>query len=109
VNKVATAVELVCHLDRSGLPEEVVLRALGLAGRRATADRRILITAQRHRTQGLNREDALARLLALLGQAALRPRRRVPTRPGPGARERRLQDKRARAQVKRERSRGAGD
>lgn len=109
VNKVSTAVELTCHLDRSGLPSEVIRRALALAGRRATADRRVLITAQRHRSQALNREDALARLVDLLARAAVRPRTRIPTRPGRGARERRLQDKRVRSQVKQGRARGAGD
>ena len=109
VNTVSTAVELTCHLDRSGLPDEVIRRALALAGRRATADRRLLISAQRHRSQGLNREDAMARLVELLGRAAIRPRARIPTRPGRGARERRLQDKRVRSQVKQTRSRGALD
>ena len=109
VNKVSTAVELTCHLDRSGLPEEVVSRALALAGRRATADRRLLIVAQRHRSQALNRADALERLVDLLARAAVRPRRRIPTRPGAGARERRLQDKRVRSQVKQARSRRPGD
>jgi ribosome-associated protein len=109
VNKVSTAVELTCHLDRSGLPEEVVRRALALAGRRATADRRLLIAAQRHRSQALNRADALERLVDLLARAAVRPRRRIPTRPGAGARERRLQDKRVRSQVKQARSRRPGD
>ncbi|MBC7780019.1 MAG: aminoacyl-tRNA hydrolase, partial [Proteobacteria bacterium] len=80
VNKVSSAVELSCDLTRSGLPLDVRARAIALAGSRATADQRILISAQRFRTQQTNRDDALARLLALLARAAVRPKRRIATR-----------------------------
>jgi ribosome-associated protein len=111
VNKVSTAVELTCDLTRSGLPDEVQTRAIALAGSRATADRRILISAQRFRTQQMNRDDALARLLELLARASVRPKRRIATRPTKGARERRLSDKKAQGSIKRTRSggRGSGD
>jgi ribosome-associated protein len=108
VNKVSTAVELSCDLLRSGLPLEVRARAIALAGRRATLDQRILISAQRFRTQQLNRDDALARLVELLARAAVRPKRRLATRPTAGARERRLTDKRAQSTIKRARSGGRG-
>jgi ribosome-associated protein len=104
VNKVSTAVELACDLARSGLPPEVRMRALALAGSRATADQRILITAQRHRTQQMNRDDALARLLELLARACVRPKRRIATRPTAGSRERRLSEKKAQSAIKRNRS-----
>jgi len=104
VNKVSTAVELVCDLARSGLPFEVQQRAIALAGSRATLDRRILISAQRHRTQQMNRDDAMARLLDLLARACVRPKRRIATRPTAGSRERRLTDKKAVGSIKRNRS-----
>ena len=80
VNKVATAVQLRLDLAASGLPEEVRMRAGRLAGKRLTQDGAILITAQRHRTQERNRDDALERLLDLLRRAAERPK---PRRPDP--------------------------
>ena len=109
VNKVSTAVELVCDLPRSGLPAEVQQRAISLAGRRATLDARILISAQRHRTQQLNRDDAMARLLELLARACVRPKRRIATRPTAGSRERRLNDKKAQGTIKRTRSGSSDD
>ncbi|MFN9153864.1 MAG: alternative ribosome rescue aminoacyl-tRNA hydrolase ArfB [bacterium] len=108
VNKVSTAVELTCDLPRSGLPAEVQQRAIALAGSRATLDRRILISAQRHRTQQLNRDDAMARLLELIARACVRPKRRVATRPTAGSRERRLSDKPAQGSLKRNRAGGRG-
>jgi len=108
VNKVSTAVELSCDLTRSGLPLEVRARAIALAGSRATLDQRILISAQRFRTQLMNRDDALARLLELLTRACIRPKRRIATRPTKGSRERRLTDKKAQGSIKRTRSGGRG-
>lgn len=108
VNKVSTAVDLTCDLPRSGLPAEVQQRAIALAGSRATLDRRILISAQRHRTQQLNRDDAMARLLELLTRACVRPKRRVATRPTAGSRERRLSNKKAQGSIKRNRAGGRG-
>jgi ribosome-associated protein len=108
VNKVSTAVELTCDMPRSGLPAEVQQRAIALAGSRATLDRRILISAQRHRTQQLNRDDAMARLLELIARACVRPKRRVATRPTAGSRERRLSDKKAQGSIKRNRAGGRG-
>ena len=109
VNKVSTAVELACDLTRSGLPPEVRQRAIALAGSRATLDERILISAQRHRTQQMNRDDAMARLLELLARACVRPKRRVATRPTAGSRERRLSEKKAQGTIKRHRAGGRLD
>jgi ribosome-associated protein len=106
VNKVSTAVELSCDLARSGLSAEVITRAVALAGSRATLDLRILITAQRFRTQQMNRDDAMARLLELLARACVRPKRRIATRPTAGSRERRLSDKKAQGSIKRNRAGG---
>lgn len=93
VNKVATAVQLRLDLDRAGLPADVRSRLERLAGRRLTQDGEILIEAQRYRTQERNREDALARLAALLLRAETPPTPRVATRPTRAARKRRTDSK----------------
>ena len=101
VNKVATAVQLRFDLRASpSLPEAVRARAARLAGRRLTKDGVVVITAARFRSQERNREDALARLVALLREAARRPTPRKATRPGTGAKRRRLDDKTRRGAVK---------
>ena len=105
VNKVATAVELRFNIARSSLPDEVKERLSVLAGRRLTSEGELLIDSREHRTQGQNREAARARLVALLQQAARRPKRRKPTKPGAGSREKRLASKKRRAVVKQLRSR----
>ncbi len=102
VNKVATAVQLRFDLRRSpSLPEEVRARAQRLAGRRLSKDGVVVITAARFRSQERNREDALARLVALLRKAARPPVPRKPTRPSAGAKRRRLDDKTRRGAIKR--------
>jgi ribosome-associated protein len=106
VNKVSTAVELRFDLDRSSLPEEVKQRLASLAGRRLTTGNVLVIDSREHRTQAQNREAARARLIALLQQAAIRPRKRRPTRPKAGAREKRLESKKRRGEVKRLRRSG---
>ena len=101
VNKVSTAVQLRFDLRRSpSLPEPVRARAERLAGRRLTKDGVIVITAARFRSQEQNRDDAVARLVALLQQAARRPTVRRPTRPTAGARKRRLAEKTRRGTIK---------
>src|SRR5437867_2504543 len=105
VNKVATAVELRFNVAASGLPEDVKARLVALAGRRLSADGVLLIDSREHRTQTQNREAARARLVALLQHAARRPRTRRPTRPKRAAREKRLESKRHRGEVKASRRR----
>jgi ribosome-associated protein len=101
VNKVATAVQLRFDLAGSpSLPEEVRARAGRLAGRRLNKEGEIVITARRYRTREQNRADALARLVALLRQAAERPLHRRPTRPGKAAKQRRLDAKARRGRTK---------
>ena len=111
VQKVETAVQL--RFDARGspsLPEAVRARLERLAGRRLTRDGIIVITAQRHRTRERNRVDALERLLALIREAAAPPPpTRRPTRPTRGSKERRLEGKSQRADVKRLRGRPPGD
>jgi ribosome-associated protein len=94
VNKLETAVELRFNVAASSLPEPVKERLVRLAGRRLTTDGVLVIQSREHRTQGRNREAARARFLALLQEAARRPKTRRPTKPGARARETRLTDKR---------------
>jgi ribosome-associated protein len=101
VNKLSTAVQLRFDARRSpSLPNDVSIRLQRLAGSRLTKDGVLVITAQRHRTQERNREDALARLVELIRQAAVPPTPRRPTRPTAAARARRLQGKKRRSTIK---------
>jgi ribosome-associated protein len=102
VNKVASAVQLRFDARHSpSLPPEVRSRLEHLAGSRLTREGVIIITAQRHRAQARNREDALARLLDLIRRAAHPPRKRRPTEPSGASRERRIESKKRRAGIKR--------
>jgi len=101
VNKLATAVQLRFDVRRSpSLPGDVRARLERLAGSRLTREGVLVIIAQRHRTQARNREDALDRLVELIRRAAIAPRRRRPTKPTAGSRERRIEGKKRRAGVK---------
>jgi ribosome-associated protein len=105
VNKVATAVQLRFDVRGSpSLPEEVRVRLERLAGRRLTSEGVLVITAQRHRTQERNREDALERLVELIRQATERPKPRRPTRPTLASKKRRLESKSKRSEIKRGRT-----
>ncbi len=106
VNKVSTAVELRFDVSASSLPAEVKDRLVALAGKRMTAGHVLVIDSREHRTQAQNRDAARARLVALVQQAAVRPRRRTATRPAAGSREKRLSEKKRRGQVKGLRSPG---
>jgi len=109
VNKVSSAVELRFDVRTSSLPEEVKERLLALAGHRATADGVLLIDSREHRTQALNREAARARLIALLQHAARRPKTRKATKPARAAREKRLESKKRRGEIKALRGRQRDD
>jgi ribosome-associated protein len=101
VNKLATAVQLRFDVRRSPtLSDDVRARLERLAGRRLTTEGVLVITAQRHRTQERNREDALERLVALIRQAAVPPVPRRPTRPTAASKKRHREAKRRRAAVK---------
>jgi ribosome-associated protein len=101
VNKLATAVQLRFDVARSALPPEVRARLVRLAGRRLTGEGVLVITAQRHRTQARNRDDARDRLVDLIRRAAAVPIPRRPTRPPASARRKRLDGKKRRAGLKR--------
>jgi ribosome-associated protein len=111
VNKVATAVQLRFDAARSpALSPAILARLATLAGRRMTAQGVVLIAANRFRTQERNRADARERLVELIQAAAVAPVFRVKTRPTRGSKERRLDAKGVRADVKRGRARpGAED
>src|SRR5229473_1716949 len=101
VNKLATAVQLRFDVRRSpSLPNEVRARLERIAGRRLTRDGVLVITAQRHRTQERNRDDALTRLIEMIRAAAVRPTPRRPTRPTLGSKVRRLEGKKRRGGIK---------
>ena len=106
MNKVSTAVELRFDVRASSLPAEVKQRLIALAGKRLTADGVLILDSREHRTQAQNREAARDRLVALLQQAAKRPRKRTATRPRPAAREKRLTSKKQRGEIKATRGRG---
>lgn len=100
VNKVATAVELRFDVKSSSLAPEVKARVIAQAGSRVSSDGILVIDSREHRTQGRNRLAARARLAELLERASRRPKERRATKPGPAARERRLDVKRRRSRVK---------
>jgi ribosome-associated protein len=109
VNKVSTAVELRFNIAASSLPYDVKARLRVLAGNRITSEDVLLIDSREHRTQGQNREAARARLVSLLQLAARRPKKRRPTKPSAGAREKRITVKKKRGVTKALRSKRALD
>jgi ribosome-associated protein len=100
VNKLSTAVQLRFDLRHSPLPDDMRARAERLAGHRLTREGVVVITAQSHRTQERNRQDALDRLIELLRRASVAPTPRRATRPTKGSRERRLASKKNRSTIK---------
>ena len=101
VNKVSSAVQLRFDARNSpSLPERVRTKLEAIAGQRATKDGVIVLTADRFRTQEANRKDAVERLVELIRQAAHQPKRRIKTKPGLGAKTRRLEGKAKRSGVK---------
>lgn len=100
VNKVATAVQLRLDIPRSSLPLPVQERLLNIAASRISADGILTIDARRFRTQEQNRADARERLIELIRRALEKPKTRRATKPSRAAKERRLEQKRARSKLK---------
>lgn len=100
VNKVSSAIHLRFDVNASSLPAEIKQRVLALRDQRISSDGVVVIKAQRFRTQEKNRNDALERLRELIASVLRTPKKRVPTKPTKGSKERRLQGKSRRAQVK---------
>ena len=109
VNKVSNAVHLRFDIHASSLPEGVRERLLALADSRITLDGVVVIKAQEHRSLEMNRADALARLNALVQSVATPPRKRKPTKPTYGSKQRRLEGKAQRGQIKAARSGKLGE
>jgi ribosome-associated protein len=106
VNKVETAVQLRFDARRSpSLPDDVSVRLQKLAGSKLTLDGVIIIIAQTHRSQERNRAEALERLVEMIREAAKPPPpKRRPTKPTKGSKERRLESKGKRSEIKAGRS-----
>ncbi len=101
VNKVETAVELRFEAERSPhLAPPVKMRLKRLAGRRWTSEGAIVIRAEETRSQMRNRELARERLVEMIREALVAPKRRVPTKPTLGSQRRRLVAKAVRGEVK---------
>jgi len=104
VNKVSNAVHLRFDVPASSLPDAVKARLLALADSRITLEGVVVIKAQEHRSLEMNRADALGRLNALVQSVATPPRKRKATKPTYGSKQRRLEGKAQRGQVKAARS-----
>ena len=100
VNKVSSAVHLRFDVQASSLPEAMKARLLKMADSRISGDGVVVIKAQQHRSQDMNRANAIERLQELLEAAAHVPRVRRPTKPTRASRERRLEGKAVRSSVK---------
>lgn len=100
VNKVSNAVHLRFDICASSLPEEVKQRLLQRGDKRISRSGVVVIKAQQHRSLEQNREEALARLHALVAAAAHVPRKRRPTRPTRASRQRRIEGKLRRSKLK---------
>ncbi|AOK52321.1 aminoacyl-tRNA hydrolase [Burkholderia stagnalis] len=100
VNKVSSAIHLRFDIRASSLPPLLKERLLALSDQRITRDGVVVIKSQEHRTQERNREAALARLDALIRGVAVTPRARIATRPTRASKERRLEHKARRSDVK---------
>ena len=104
VNKLATAAQLRFDTNKIALADDARARLARLAGQRMTRDGFIVIHAQRFRSQERNRADAVDRLLELLKQSLVRPVPRRATKPTLGSKQRRLEGKKRRSDVKARRS-----
>jgi ribosome-associated protein len=100
VNKVSSAVHLRFDIPASSLPEDVKERLLALRDNRITQDGVLVIKAQQHRSQDMNRLDAFSRLHELVNSVAVPPKARRATKPTYGSRQRRLEGKSQRSETK---------
>jgi len=100
VNKVSSAIHLRFDVHASSLPPDIKQRLLALRDQRITDEGVVVIKAQTSRSQDANRADALSRLQQIVDSVALPPRVRRPTKPTYGSKQRRLEGKSIRSQVK---------
>lgn len=105
VNKVASAVQLRFNIGLSkSLPQSVKERLIKIGGKRVTKEGDIVIKAQSHRSQEKNRTEAISRLVTLIEKATHKPKYRIPTKPSKAAKQRRLDQKKHRSRIKKERT-----
>ena len=109
VNKVSSAVHLRFDIRASSLPDDVKERLLAMSDQRITDAGVVIIKAQTTRSQDMNRADALARLNELVQSVATPPRARKATKPTYGSKQRRLEGKAVRSQVKLARGKVRGE
>ena len=107
VNKVSSAIHLRFDIVASSLPEAVKERLFALNDSRITEAGVLVLKAQQHRTQEMNRNDALARLQEVVDSIATPPKNRRATKPTFASRQRRLEGKSQRADVKAGRGKGS--
>ncbi|MBO9649846.1 MAG: aminoacyl-tRNA hydrolase [Variovorax sp.] len=100
VNKVSSAVHLRFDIPASSLPDDVKARLLNSRDTRITHEGVLVIKAQRHRSQDMNRDDAIARLQEVVDAVATPPRARRATKPSYAAKQRRLEGKSQRSEIK---------
>ncbi|MFN4352315.1 MAG: alternative ribosome rescue aminoacyl-tRNA hydrolase ArfB [Hylemonella sp.] len=100
VNKVSSAIHLRFDIPASSLPEDVKERLLALRDSRITQEGVLVLKAQQHRSQDLNRLDAFSRLHELVNSVARAPKTRRATKPTYGSRQRRLEGKSQRSETK---------
>ena len=100
VNKVETGVLIRMDIHASSLPEAVKQRLLKMSDSRITADGVVLIKSTRHRSQAMNRSDALRKLEELIEIASVEPKKRKRTRVPKAVKEKRLSDKKRRGETK---------
>ncbi|OBT13429.1 peptidyl-tRNA hydrolase [Vibrio sp. UCD-FRSSP16_10] len=100
VNKTSSAIHLRFDINRSSLPAVYKERLLALSDSRITSDGVIVIKAQAHRTQDLNRQDALSRLQELIKTVTVVQKRRRATKPTKGSQRRRVEAKKRKGQTK---------
>ncbi len=100
VNKVSSAIHLRFDISAASLPAAVKARLLARKDHRITRDGVVVIKAQQHRSQEMNRDEALGRLQELVDAAAVAPRTRRPTRPTRASKKRRLEGKLRRGRIK---------
>ena len=100
VNKVSSAVHLRFDIPASTLPDDIKERLLALNDSRITQEGVLVLKAQQHRTQEMNRLDALARLQQIVDGVSNPPKARRATKPTYGSRQRRLESKSQRSATK---------
>ena len=100
VNKVSSAIHLRFDIPASSLPDDIKARLLALNDSRITQEGVLVLKAQQHRTQEMNRSDAMARLQEVVDSVATPARARRATKPSYGSKQRRLEGKSQRASIK---------